>query len=375
MMAHIYKITGMTCNGCRSHVEKNLNEVEGVTKASVNLEKAEAVIEMESHIIIEKFQEALKNAGGNYQIFMPGEVLAEKAFSKDADSGKVKGEKTHPYKITGMSCNGCRSSVEKALNEVEGVTKASVNLEKGEAVIEMEKPIEIESFQEALKNSGGDYNISILPKDANFSKDSDSGKVEARQTYKITGMSCKGCRSHVEKALNEVEGVRSASVDLEKAQAVIEMERPIEIERFQEALKNSGGDYQIFPPGEVPSEKNLSKGSTSGKAGKPESNPQGEQGTGTFYCPMHCQGDKTYDKPGDCPACGMDLVEEVSIKAGAEQYTCPMHPEVIKDAPGSCPICGMDLVPMEADASAENKTYKKLLKKFKIAVIFEKPLQ
>ena len=25
-------------------------------------------------------------------------------------------------------------------------------------------------------------------------------------------------------------------------------------------------------------------------------------------------------------------------------YTCPMHPEVIKDEPGSCPKCGMGLV-------------------------------
>src|SRR6187549_782770 len=29
----------------------------------------------------------------------------------------------------------------------------------------------------------------------------------------------------------------------------------------------------------------------------------------------------------------------------AEQlYTCPMHPEVIKNAPGKCPLCGMNLV-------------------------------
>src|SRR5260221_13286917 len=27
-------------------------------------------------------------------------------------------------------------------------------------------------------------------------------------------------------------------------------------------------------------------------------------------------------------------------------WTCPMHPEVIRDAPGSCPICGMALEPM-----------------------------
>jgi len=28
-------------------------------------------------------------------------------------------------------------------------------------------------------------------------------------------------------------------------------------------------------------------------------------------------------------------------------YTCPMHPEIIRNEPGSCPICGMTLVPME----------------------------
>ncbi|WP_148907523.1 copper-translocating P-type ATPase [Sphingobacterium allocomposti] len=31
-----------------------------------------------------------------------------------------------------------------------------------------------------------------------------------------------------------------------------------------------------------------------------------------------------------------------------KKYTCPMHPQVIKDEPGKCPLCGMDLVPMDA---------------------------
>jgi len=30
--------------------------------------------------------------------------------------------------------------------------------------------------------------------------------------------------------------------------------------------------------------------------------------------------------------------------ATATKYTCPMHPEVIKDKPGDCPKCGMKLV-------------------------------
>ena len=28
----------------------------------------------------------------------------------------------------------------------------------------------------------------------------------------------------------------------------------------------------------------------------------------------------------------------------AHQYTCPMHPEVVKDVPGDCPKCAMKLV-------------------------------
>ena len=37
--------------------------------------------------------------------------------------------------------------------------------------------------------------------------------------------------------------------------------------------------------------------------------------------------------------------QEVSLPAGT-QYTCPMHPEILRDAPGTCPICGMALEPV-----------------------------
>jgi len=58
-MKHTYHIHGMTCNGCRSHVEEILSKVKSVSKATVELETAQATIEMESHIPIEIFQEAL----------------------------------------------------------------------------------------------------------------------------------------------------------------------------------------------------------------------------------------------------------------------------------------------------------------------------
>ncbi|WP_190808913.1 heavy metal translocating P-type ATPase [Flagellimonas sp. S3867] len=186
-----------------------------------------------------------------------------------------------------------------------------------------------------------------------------------KHTYHIHGMTCNGCRSHVEKTLNAVDGVTRATVDLEKKEAVIEMGHHIEINSFQKALETGGGNYSIHLPGEHhhPPE----------KEDKPK--PKGK-GTGTFYCPMHCEGDKTYDKPGDCPVCGMDLVEEQQLNIGAVdgQWTCLMHPEVIKDEPGSCPICGMDLVPIEPDLSTEEKTYFKLRKKFWVAVAFTTPI-
>src|SRR6267142_699622 len=29
------------------------------------------------------------------------------------------------------------------------------------------------------------------------------------------------------------------------------------------------------------------------------------------------------------------------------QYTCPMHSQIVRDGPGKCPICGMNLVPIK----------------------------
>src|SRR5690606_23106502 len=138
-------------------------------------------------------------------------------------------------------------------------------------------------------------------------------RKKMKHTYHIHGMTCNGCRAHVERTLSQVEGVQKASVDLEKSEAIIEMEKHVPIETFQQALQSDGGRYSIHAPGHHHHRDHHSK----------DSHPQSHldhaavaspvkkgKGKGVFYCPMHCEGEKTYDGPGDCPVCGMDLVEE-----------------------------------------------------------------
>ncbi len=73
--------------------------------------------------------------------------------------------------------------------------------------------------------------------------------------------------------------------------------------------------------------------------------------------------DVVRNEPGQCPKCGMDLVEKEKAPAtessdtmhmpgmqhdapadGKIMYTCPMHPDIVRDQPGTCPVCHMDLV-------------------------------
>ena len=154
-----------------------------------------------------------------------------------------------------------------------------------------------------------------------------------------------------------------------------------------------------------------------------------------YYCPMRCEGSKTYDSPGTCPVCNMYLVPVESDKGGMthhEQhhrhghqhrhrdgqegankqsdedhhkkqryspgkqaqehlqepqkkytqsdldqriYICPMHPEVRSSGPGSCPKCGMNLVPFKTTGkSEEDGTLKKMTQKLWIALALSIPV-
>ena len=108
-----------------------------------------------------------------------------------------------------------------------------------------------------------------------------------KHTYQISGMTCDGCRSHVEKTLSDVSGVTNVSVSLAEKSASIEMESHIPLESFKTALEKDGGTYGIGMLNDKMEVKSKPK------------NPSTADKNAKFYCPMHCEGDKMYDKPGD----------------------------------------------------------------------------
>jgi Cu+-exporting ATPase len=61
--------------------------------------------------------------------------------------------------------------------------------------------------------------------------------------------------------------------------------------------------------------------------------------------------------------------------AGAVEWTCPMHPEIVRDRAGSCPICGMALEPKTITAEpAENPELTDMRRRLGLAVAFSAPL-
>jgi copper chaperone CopZ len=58
-MKHTYIISGMTCVGCKTSIEKNLNEIEGVINVFVDIQEGEAIITMNPHIATALLQKAL----------------------------------------------------------------------------------------------------------------------------------------------------------------------------------------------------------------------------------------------------------------------------------------------------------------------------
>ena len=58
---------------------------------------------------------------------------------------------THTYSVSGMTCGGCQAKVQALLSKVAGVQNVSIDLAKGEAIIDMDRHIATDNLKGALK--------------------------------------------------------------------------------------------------------------------------------------------------------------------------------------------------------------------------------
>lgn len=70
-----------------------------------------------------------------------------------------------------------------------------------------------------------------------------------------------------------------------------------------------------------------------------------------------------------------ESAREPAAAVTARLWTCPMHPEIVRDAAGSCPICGMALEPRKAaPGDPENPELRDMRRRFGYAAAFSLPL-
>src|SRR6266568_8334226 len=103
------------------------------------------------------------------------------------------------------------------------------------------------------------------------------------------------------------------------------------------------------------------------------------QGRTYFFCCTGCRekfkaDPKRYLNPATAAPIGIQRVHPKPLARGSE-YTCPMHPQIVRDAPGSCPICGMTLEPRTVSLEEEkNPELDDMTRRFWVGVALSIPL-
>ncbi|KVR15505.1 copper-transporting ATPase [Burkholderia ubonensis] len=138
------EIEGMTCASCVARVEKALAGVPGVTRASVNLATERATVDAAAVVTTAQLVDAVRQAG--YQATPVAEP--EPAIAPDAALGAIE------LDIGGMTCASCAGRVEKALSNVPGVARASVNLATERATVHGAAPLDPAALIAAVTAAG-----------------------------------------------------------------------------------------------------------------------------------------------------------------------------------------------------------------------------
>jgi P-type Cu+ transporter len=90
-----------------------------------------------------------------------------------------------------------------------------------------------------------------------------------------------------------------------------------------------------------------------------------------YFCSQGCKA-RFEANPGKYD--GSALRVTAPETAIANQYTCPMHPEVLSPKPGACPKCGMALEPIAATGSTANPELVSMTRRFWVSAALTLPL-
>src|SRR6185503_17577313 len=108
-----------------------------------------------------------------------------------------------------------------------------------------------------------------------------------------------------------------------------------------------------------------------------------------YFCSRHCLEKFSKDPDAFLARPQATIAQPIGIQRARSQpdennqissapgssYTCPMHPEIVRDAPGSCPICGMALEPRTASLEQEeNPELREMSLRFWVSVALSVPL-
>jgi Cu+-exporting ATPase len=104
-------------------------------------------------------------------------------------------------------------------------------------------------------------------------------------------------------------------------------------------------------------------------------------GRNLYFCSESCANrfdrDPVRYLAGETGTAGPDTLP-ADRPSVTEEWTCPMHPEIVRDAPGSCPLCGMALerrsIPTGAETDEEDPELRDMKRRFVLAAAFTLPL-
>ncbi|MBM5666354.1 heavy metal translocating P-type ATPase [Burkholderia pseudomallei] len=262
-------IGGMTCGGCARRVEQALAAVRGVADAKVDLATTSAKASVARDVDSQTLVAAVERAGYRANVVRdaraeaapkpaacPFEDAARSAapaaaFAVDessASSPERVATQSFEFDIAGMTCASCVGRVEKALAQVPGVARATVNLATEKATVDADADAHVDTARliDAVKRAG--YRAS--PVSDPTSALAPSPEIAAARTaieLDIAGMTCASCVGRVEKALAQVPGVARATVNLatEKAAVDADADAHVDTARLIDAVKRAG--YRASP--------------------------------------------------------------------------------------------------------------------------------